>query len=78
MPDINIDNFIIPKPKKGNLSDLLLKESDLQGHLEVKKTSKKKDGGKKNDVPLMSLIINYMKNEALSILKSLYVSNIAS
>jgi|TARA_B110000285_G_C15069770_1_gene587224 hypothetical protein len=44
----------------------------------VKKTSKKKDGGKKNDVPLMFLIINYMKNEALNILKSLYVSNIAS
>jgi hypothetical protein len=44
----------------------------------VKKASKKKDGGKKNDVSLMFLIINYMKNEALNILKSLYVSNIAS
>ena len=76
MPDISIDNFIIPKPKKGNLSDLLLKESDLQGHLEVKKTSKKKDGGKKNDVSLT--FSDYQLHEALNILKSLYVSNIAS
>ena len=47
MPDINIDNLIIPKPKKGNISDLLLKESDLQGQLEVKKTSKKKMAARK-------------------------------
>lgn len=72
VPDINIDNIVIPKPEKDSLSDLLLKESDLQGHLENnsnKSAANKDDKDKPTDGPLM--YSDYQLYEALNILKGL-------
>lgn len=75
-PDLIIEDLDIPKPKDNELDDLLLKEADLQGHLEngnlkSKKDNAKKSKDKKQEIPLIQR--DYQRYQALNILKSLAV-----
>lgn len=77
-PDITIEDVTLPKPEKDLLSELLLKEADLSGHLETNNNQqnqeavKTKPNGEDTQLPLM--YTDYQLYQALNILKGLHVS----
>lgn len=77
-PDIMIENLRIPEPAKENdNSGLLLRETDLQGHLENNTAEVQDAGNKENKAKIEKLPLiytDYQLYQALNILKGIAVN----